>query len=178
MGCCTYTAPQILLLHESALDSGIPRAPISVTNVCGTQHSAQQGVTAAAFDCAVFGAIRCIRSKCSPLYLTATNLTPTPGTAMQLCTCCALLIARFSSCMECNEADQTISPLKHAGLQGVLRICSRDYGGSWVPVFVSAQQRKNSETYWPVSLSLTQLTCIVCSGAQPIPQVCTYTRST
>lgn len=56
-------------------------------------------------------------------------------------------------------------------VQGVLRIRSREYGGSWVPAFVSSQQRKNSEVYWPVSLTLTQLTCIVCTATQPIPQV-------
>lgn len=58
-------------------------------------------------------------------------------------------------------------------VQGVLRLRSREYGGCWVPVFVSSQQRKNSEVYWPVtvSLTLTQLTCIVCTAAQPIPQV-------
>ncbi len=58
--------------------------------------------------------------------------------------------------------------------QGVLRIRSREYGGCWVPAFVSSQQRKNSEVYWPVSLTLTQLTCIVCTATQPIPQVGTY----
>ena len=56
-------------------------------------------------------------------------------------------------------------------MQGVLRLRSREYGCCWVPVFVSTQQRKNSEVYWPVSLTLTQLTCIVCTATQPIPQV-------
>ncbi|KAL3149950.1 hypothetical protein ABBQ38_013311 [Trebouxia sp. C0009 RCD-2024] len=55
--------------------------------------------------------------------------------------------------------------------EGVLRLRSREYGGCWVPAFVSSQQRKNSEVYWPVSLTLTQLTCIVCTATQPIPQV-------
>ena len=56
-------------------------------------------------------------------------------------------------------------------MQGVLRVHSQDYGGCWLPVFVASQQRKNSEVYWPVSLNLTQLTCIVCTAARPIPQV-------
>ena len=56
-------------------------------------------------------------------------------------------------------------------VQGVLRLRTQEYGGCWVPVFVSAQQRKNSEVYWPVSLTMTQLTCIVCTATQPILQV-------
>ena len=56
-------------------------------------------------------------------------------------------------------------------LQGVLRVRTAGFGGSWVPVFVSAQQRKNSETYWPVSLTLSTLNCIVCKSNQPEPQV-------
>ena len=61
--------------------------------------------------------------------------------------------------------------MEYQMVQGVLRLHSKEYGGCWVPVFVSSQQRKNSEVYWPVSLTLTQLTCIVCTATQPIPQV-------
>ena len=56
-------------------------------------------------------------------------------------------------------------------MQGVLRVRTAGFGGSWVPVFVSAQQRKNTELYWPVSLSLATLNCIVCKSSQPEPQV-------
>ncbi|KAK9809234.1 hypothetical protein WJX72_011841 [[Myrmecia] bisecta] len=55
--------------------------------------------------------------------------------------------------------------------QGVMRLRSPDFGGSWVPVFSSAAARKGSEVYWPVALTEHDMHCIVCSSSSPQPQV-------
>ena len=48
---------------------------------------------------------------------------------------------------------------------------SPELGGSWVPVFDAVAEAVAGEVYWPVGLSATSLTSIVCPKAQPHPQV-------
>ena len=49
--------------------------------------------------------------------------------------------------------------------EGVLRMLSPDFGGSWVPIFDSAVERKGSENFWLFSVSLEagEAQCIVCA---------------
>jgi len=49
--------------------------------------------------------------------------------------------------------------------EGVLRMFSPDFGGSWVPIFDSAVERKGSESFWLFSVSLEagEAQCIVCA---------------
>lgn len=44
-------------------------------------------------------------------------------------------------------------------------------GGSWVPVFDGGAEAVAGEVFWPVALSATVLTCIVCPKQAPHPQV-------
>ena len=55
--------------------------------------------------------------------------------------------------------------------QGVMRVRSPSCGGCWVPVFDTATARKAEETFWPVGLTAHDMRCIVCSPANPVPQV-------
>ncbi|GAX80265.1 hypothetical protein CEUSTIGMA_g7703.t1 [Chlamydomonas eustigma] len=54
---------------------------------------------------------------------------------------------------------------------GVLRMRSSVMGGSWVPVFESSAHCVAGEVFWPVGLSISNLTCIVCSKSQPNPHL-------
>ena len=53
-------------------------------------------------------------------------------------------------------------------VQGVMRLHTDQFDGSWTPVFHAAQHRKSSEEFWPVGLSMRQLCCMVC---KEVPQV-------
>eukprot|EP00899_Mesostigma_viride_P003283 jgi/Mesvir1/12956/Mv05969-RA.1 len=56
--------------------------------------------------------------------------------------------------------------------QGVVRLRCLEYGGSWVPVFSSAAERKSSEeSHWVVGLDSTQLFCVVLKAPNTYPQV-------
>lgn len=59
--------------------------------------------------------------------------------------------------------------------EGVMRVRTPDYGGTWAPVFDSAATRaereSTSEVYWPVSLSSAEMVVIVCSTTRPFPSV-------
>eukprot|EP00891_Asterochloris_glomerata_P004478 jgi/Astpho2/4478/Aster-x1249 len=52
--------------------------------------------------------------------------------------------------------------------EGVMRLHTDQFDGSWTPVFHAAQHRKSSEEFWPVGLSMRQLCCVVC---KEVPQV-------
>ena len=92
------------------------------------------------------------------------HVTTTPqGSSVCLWTCLHTTVGKSVPSYFCTHHMRIV--------QGVLRLRTQEYGGCWVPVFVSAQQRKNSEVYWPVTLTMTQLTCIVCTATQPVPQV-------
>lgn len=55
--------------------------------------------------------------------------------------------------------------------EGVLRVRSPEYGGSWLPVFVAAAERKGAEHFWVFSLSMRskEVQCIVCAHSpEPI----------
>ena len=53
-------------------------------------------------------------------------------------------------------------------VQGVMRLHTDQFDGSWTPVFHADQHRKNSEDFSPVGLSMRQLCCVVC---KEVPQV-------
>lgn len=56
-------------------------------------------------------------------------------------------------------------------VQGVMRLHTDQFDGSWTPVFHAAQHRKSSEEFWPVGLSMHQLCCVVC---KEVPQVSSW----
>lgn len=49
--------------------------------------------------------------------------------------------------------------------EGILRVFSPDFGGSWTPVFDASKERKGSEIFWlfSVSLAANEVQCIVCA---------------
>ena len=56
-------------------------------------------------------------------------------------------------------------------MQGVLRVRSPQYGGTWVPVFSAQEAQKGSEVFWPVAVGERELTCVVCTPQRPFPAV-------
>ena len=60
-------------------------------------------------------------------------------------------------------------------VQGVMRLHTDQFDGSWTPVFHAAQHRKGSEEFWPVGLSMRQLCCVVC---KEVPQVRSWAATT
>ena len=56
--------------------------------------------------------------------------------------------------------------------QGVMRLRSPEFGGTWMPVFDSAAEQKNKETFWPVAITRQALLCVICREHTPCPAVC------
>jgi chromosome transmission fidelity protein 4 len=56
--------------------------------------------------------------------------------------------------------------------EGVLRVLSPEFGGSWVPVFSAAAERRGGEHFWvfAVSIKRAEVQCIVCANT-PEPVV-------
>lgn len=56
--------------------------------------------------------------------------------------------------------------------EGVLRVLSPEFGGTWVPIFSAASERKGGEHFWVFAASLrrSEVQCIVCANA-PEPAV-------
>ncbi|CAL8470187.1 g9729 [Coccomyxa elongata] len=54
---------------------------------------------------------------------------------------------------------------------GVMRLCCSAYGGSWVPVFESSQACAESQTCWPVGVSVSDIYCIISAAGMSGPQV-------
>lgn len=52
-----------------------------------------------------------------------------------------------------------------------MRLCCSAYGGSWVPVFESSQACAESQTCWPVGVSVSDIYCIISAGGMSGPQV-------
>jgi len=53
-------------------------------------------------------------------------------------------------------------------LQGVLRVRTVEFGGSWTPLFASSDHQQGGVTHWPVAVTKAELYCIVCkSDASP-----------
>lgn len=55
--------------------------------------------------------------------------------------------------------------------EGILRVFSADFGGSWVPIFDSSIERKGSENFWVFAVSMisNEAQCIVCADTiEPI----------
>ena len=55
-------------------------------------------------------------------------------------------------------------------LQGVLRVRTVDFGGSWAPLFDSADHQQGGVTHWPVAVTHAELYCIV-SAENAMPTV-------
>ncbi|KAL1213187.1 Protein ENHANCER OF LHP1 1 [Cardamine amara subsp. amara] len=55
--------------------------------------------------------------------------------------------------------------------EGVLRVFTSQYGGSWIPVFSTSKEKKQEENYWVVGLNTTSLYCIACKHPEIFPQV-------
>jgi chromosome transmission fidelity protein 4 len=55
--------------------------------------------------------------------------------------------------------------------EGVLRVFTSQYGGSWIPVFSTSKEKKQEENYWVVGLNTSSLYCIACKYAEMFPQV-------
>ncbi|ESQ52565.1 hypothetical protein EUTSA_v10016196mg [Eutrema salsugineum] len=55
--------------------------------------------------------------------------------------------------------------------EGVLRVFTSQYGGSWIPVFSTSREKKQEENYWVVGLNKTSLYCIACKHPELFPQV-------
>ncbi|KAF2321379.1 hypothetical protein GH714_040967 [Hevea brasiliensis] len=55
--------------------------------------------------------------------------------------------------------------------KGVLRVFTSQYGGSWLPLFSAAKEKKSDENYWMVGLNASKLFCIVCNSPDLFPQV-------
>ncbi|KAL5098528.1 hypothetical protein RYX36_002855 [Vicia faba] len=55
--------------------------------------------------------------------------------------------------------------------QGVLRLYTSQFGGSWFPVFSAIKEKKSDENYWMVGLNSNKLVCVVCKKPESFPQV-------
>lgn len=55
--------------------------------------------------------------------------------------------------------------------EGVLRVFTSQYGGSWIPIFSTTKVKKQDENYWVVGLNKTSLCCIACKHPELFPQV-------
>ncbi|XP_050220209.1 protein ENHANCER OF LHP1 1 [Mercurialis annua] len=55
--------------------------------------------------------------------------------------------------------------------KGVLRVFTSQFGGSWLPLFSAAKEKKINESYWVVGLNASKLFCIVCKSPEKFPQV-------
>ncbi|CAL5073973.1 unnamed protein product [Urochloa decumbens] len=56
--------------------------------------------------------------------------------------------------------------------EGILRVFSSQFGGSWLPVFSSVKARKSEdESHWVVGLDANNIFCILCKYPQSYPQV-------
>ena len=53
-----------------------------------------------------------------------------------------------------------------------MRLRSPEFGGTWMPVFDSAAEQKNKETFWPVAITRQALLCVICREHTPCPAVC------
>ncbi|KFK33844.1 hypothetical protein AALP_AA5G067300 [Arabis alpina] len=55
--------------------------------------------------------------------------------------------------------------------EGVLRVFTSQYGGSWIPVFSTSREKKQEENYWVVGLNATSVYCIACKHPELYPKV-------
>ncbi|CAN6237368.1 unnamed protein product [Urochloa humidicola] len=56
--------------------------------------------------------------------------------------------------------------------EGILRVFSSQFGGSWLPIFSSVKARKSEdESHWVVGLDANNIFCIVCKYPQSYPEV-------
>ncbi|VVB16977.1 unnamed protein product [Arabis nemorensis] len=55
--------------------------------------------------------------------------------------------------------------------EGVLRVFTCQYGGSWIPVFSTSKEKKQEENYWVVGLNTTSVYCIACKHPELFPTV-------
>ncbi len=72
-----------------------------------------------------------------------------------------------------QRGNASFAALKcYCWLQGVVRVHSPAFGGSWVPVFDAQAQCSASVSCWPVGLDQQSLYCIIGPAAQSAPPVC------
>ena len=52
--------------------------------------------------------------------------------------------------------------------EGIVRVFTPDFGGSWVPIFDASRERKGGENFWVFSISMisNELQCIVCADTE------------
>jgi chromosome transmission fidelity protein 4 len=52
--------------------------------------------------------------------------------------------------------------------EGIMRVFSPDFGGSWIPIFDASLERKGGENFWVFSVSMVsnELQCIVCADTK------------
>ena len=52
--------------------------------------------------------------------------------------------------------------------EGIVRVFSPEFGGSWVPIFDASRERKGGENFWVFSVSMVsnELQCIVCADSK------------
>lgn len=55
--------------------------------------------------------------------------------------------------------------------EGVLRVYTHQFGGSWIPLFSASKEKKSDESYWMVGLNASKIFCIVCNSPDMYPQV-------
>ncbi|XP_011623322.1 WD repeat and HMG-box DNA-binding protein 1 [Amborella trichopoda] len=56
--------------------------------------------------------------------------------------------------------------------KGVLKVFTKHHGGSWIPLFSAAKERKSEKDYyWVVGLNATKVFCVVCKSPETYPQV-------
>ncbi|GAB2289736.1 Protein ENHANCER OF LHP1 1 [Dionaea muscipula] len=55
--------------------------------------------------------------------------------------------------------------------KGVLRVYTKQFGGSWLPLFSASSMKKPEEKYWVVGLNADKLFCVVCKNPDLCPKV-------
>ncbi|KAF5198785.1 Wd repeat-containing protein [Thalictrum thalictroides] len=55
--------------------------------------------------------------------------------------------------------------------EGMLRVFTNQYGGSWIPVFSASKEKKSDESYWMVGLNSSKVFCIECKSPDIYPAV-------
>lgn len=56
--------------------------------------------------------------------------------------------------------------------KGVLRVFTKQFGGTWLPLFSASRAKKSEEeNYWVVGLNGSKLFCIVCNTSETYPSV-------
>lgn len=79
------------------------------------------------------------------------------------------LLASLPCSFQCVSVTLVMKGM--SGAQGVMRIHSAAFGGSWMPVFGQPTGQSADKVYWPVGLSCSEFYCITCTTSNPKPRV-------